>query len=436
MKKYKLKPIKIIILYSLLTIFLFEFGVMDFQHGDKFLLYFFLICAHLGIWFGYYCGVYSKRVSAYNGGYDGKYLLLKLYKYAFIIYLITFLPTFFIETRTYTFSISELIRKIQIGLTDSTILYNDIREAAKVSGIWRVINWGIVLTGFVRWTFYPLSIYLWEYLKKYQKVFFWIFAFFYLASFVTTGTTAGVFTTAFIIGVPFIMRRYRKQYIWAQDHELKKKSKKRRLLTALLVVLVIFACLWMFSNNMRSREASLYAGRGDFSSFPWFLMPEAVRPAIYWLTGYVAQGYKALSFCLELPFTSTFGVGGSWFTIQNFSSLLGIPILDYTYLGKAEALGIGAYKNWHTVYTWIANDVSFVGVPFVLFFLFYLMAQSWTDYLDHNDGFAFIFMTIMGFFALYISANNTVFSHSDTLFAFYIVLYLWKRCRKKYNYDL
>ena len=435
MEKYKFKPIKISLAYSLLTIFLFEFGVIDFRHGDKLVMYLFLAYAHIGILFGYYCGIHSKNGNAYTGSLSGQKLLLSLFRYAFVIYLITFIPAFCIETKTYSFNISSIIQKIEIGFSDSTILYNELRNADNVSGVWRIINYGVVLTGFVRWTFFPLAIYLWDKLKTTQKVFFWIFAVTFLLSYFTKGTTAGIFTIAFIVGVPFIMRRERKLYLMSSHEEPQKKSKKKRLLTFIIVGLVLFACLWVFSNNMRSREASLYEGNGDFSHFPWFLIPPSIRAAVYWLTGYVAQGYMSLSFCLELPFTPTFGVGGSWFTLQNFSDLLGINILQYTYIGKAEQFGIGAYHNWHTVYPWIASDVSFVGAPIILFILFYQMAQSWRDYLDHNDGFAFIFMTIMGFFVLYISANNTVFTHSDTLFSFYIVLYLWKHCRKKYFYE-
>ncbi len=436
MNSYKNIPIVIVLLYSLMTIYLFEFGVINFPHGDKFILYLFLICANAGIGLGYYFGYYSKqKKTTYPGQNNGITFLLNVFQYSFVVYIITFIPSFFIETRTYSLNLSDLFQNIQIGFTDSAILYNNIREANKVSGIWKLINYIIVLTGFIRWTFFPLTIYLWQYINNYHKICMIIFAFFYLISFITTGTTAGAFTIAFIIGIPIIMKKYRKQYIYSRNHIHVIQDVKRKVLSIILIFIVIFSCLWLFSNNMKSREVSLYSGKGDYSAFPWNIMPEDLRPAIYWLTAYVAQGYSALSYCLELPFSSTFGLGNSWFTIQNFSSLLGVPILQYTYLGKAEALGFGAYKNWHTVYTWIANDVSFIGVPIILFILYYLMAQSWCDYLDYNDGFAFIFVTIMGFFSFYISANNTVFSHADTLFAFYIILYLWKRYNKKYNYD-
>ena len=185
MEKFKFKPIKISIIYSLFTIFLFEFGVLDFKSGNKPLMYLFLLYAHIMIAFGYYCGIYSKVGNAYRGEIDGEKLLLSIYKYAFIIYLVTFIPSFCIETKTYNFSISTIIQKIQIGFQDSTILYNELRSSSNVTGVWKIINYFIVLTGFVRWTFFPLSVYLWNKISIVQKVFFWGFAFVYLLSFFT-----------------------------------------------------------------------------------------------------------------------------------------------------------------------------------------------------------------------------------------------------------
>lgn len=433
-KRYRYRPIYIAIIYSLFTIFLFEFGVVDFKYHDKFLLYFFLFFAHLGMAFGYFFGIHSKNYTTNENARDGKELVKKLFRYSFIVYLITFVPDFMVGTHTYSFSLANILSKIQVGLTDSSLLYNANRSVENVSGIWRIINWGLVLTGFIRWTFFPLAVYLWKELKTYHKVFFFVFAFFYLASYLTTGTTAGIFTISFIIVVPFVMKAYRRKYFNEIEYGRKRISKKGRFIRTLSVIAGISASLWVFSNNMESR-LGWKTITGDWTSFPWNLVPVSMRSAVYWLTGYVAQGYGALSHCIDQPFTPTFGLGGSWFLIQNFSSLLHINILEYTYLGKAEAFGYGAYHNWHTVYVWLANDVSFIGVPIVLFGLFYLMAQSWRDYLDHNDPFAFVFMTIMGFFCLYISANNTVFTHSETLFAFWITLFLWKKYKSKFNYE-
>ena len=434
LRRYRYQPIFIVIIYSLITIYLFEFGVVNFNVHDKFLLYFFLFFAHIGMLSGYYFGIHSKNYTQRTDAKDGRVLLRTLYKYSFIISLITFLPSFMVSTHTYTFNISNLISKIQIGLSDSSILYNANRSVENVSGIWKIINIGLVLTGFIRWIFYPLSIYLWKELKKYQKVLFFVFAFFYLASFLTTGTTAGIFTISFLIVVPVVMKAARQKFYYEVEYGRKRISGKTRLLSLIAVLGGVLASLWIFSNNMESRLGWKTIA-GNWSYFPWSIVPESMKSAVYWLTSYIAQGYSALSRCIDLPFTPTFGLGGSWFLIQNFSSLLNINILDYTYLGKAEAFGYGAYHNWHTVYVWLANDVSFVGVPVLLFILFFLMAQSWRDYLEKNDPFAFVFMTIMGFFCLYISANNTVFSHSDTLFAFWIILYVWKRFKGKYFYE-
>ena len=436
-ERYRYKPIIIVMIYSLVTIYLFEFGVVNFQGYDKFTLYLFLFFAHMGMLFGYFYGMNSKSCSPGADAKDGKALLHTLFKYSFVICLITFIPNYMVQTHNFTFTLSDMTSKIQVGLANSSELYNANRDVENVSGIWKIINIGLVLTGFARWTFFPLSVYLWNELKNYHKIFFFIFAAFYLASFLATGTTAGIFTISFITIVPFVMKTSRQKCCFEMEYKRKQTNKRTKIISYGAILGGISASLWIFGNNMDSRmgwdnDNIITTG---WSSLPWSVVPDSLRPATYWLTGYLAQGYNALSYCIDLPFTSTFGLGGSWFLMDNFSSLLNINILQYTYLDKAEQFGIGAYHNWHTVYVWIANDVSFFGVPIVLFVLFYLMAQSWRDYLVNNDPFAFIFMTIMGFFCLYISANNTVFTHSDTLFAFWIILFAWKRYKGIYRYD-
>ena len=433
-KRYGYRPIWIATIYSLVTIYLYEFGVINFRGHDKFLLYLFLIFAHNGMIFGYFCGMHSKKYLVYPNSIDGKVLLRKLFKYSFIICIITFIPNFMVETHNFSFSLSNVISKIQISFADSSLLYNANRNVQNVSGIWKIINFCMVITGFIRWTFFPLAVYLWQELKTYHKICFFIFAIIYLAGFLTTGTSAGMFTISFIIVVPFIMKSARQKYFHEIKYGRRIISKRAKAIRMSAIISGAFGSLWVFSNNMESRMG-WYKIAGNWNIFPWNIVPDSMKSSVYWLTGYIGQGYAALSYCLDIPFTPTFGVGGSWFLMSNFSSLLHVNILDYTYLGKAEKFGYGAYHNWHTVYVWIANDFSFWGVPIVLFALFYLMAQSWRDYLNNNDPFAFIFMTIMGFFCLYISANNTVFTHSDTLFAFWIVLFLWKRFKSRYRYE-
>lgn len=435
MNKHLGRPILIILLFSLATIFSFEFGVIDYKCQDKLLLYFFLAVANVAIWFGFWLGIHSKRGNRdITSMTDGREYIYHFYLIIFGISLITFIPSFLIETRMYSLNPSIIIERMQVAFSDSSILYNSIRQSENVSGIWRVVNLFVVITGFARWIYFPLSVFLWEKLERYHKLCFFILIAFYWGSFLITGTTAGTFTVAIVIFIPLLMKNYRKKIV--SGNSIIHRNGRRTIISILAALSAIIACIWLFSNNMKSREGTLYYGNGNFDHFPWFFIPDSISPAIYWLTGYVTQGYKNLSYCIGQPFTPTFGTGHSWFIMDNVSSVLHINILDYTYLAKVQQYGIDPYSNWHTVYTWFANDVSFIGVPIVLIVLFCLMGQSWRDYIENNDPFAFVFMTIMSLFVLYLSANNTVFSHADTLFAFYIVLYFWKSRRNKYLYNI
>ncbi len=47
------------------------------------------------------------------------------------------------------------------------------------------------------------------------------------------------------------------------------------------------------------------------------------------------------------------------FLIDNFNFLFDDKLLDYSYQAKIEKYGIDRFVNWHSFYTWVANDVSF-----------------------------------------------------------------------------
>lgn len=137
---------------------------------------------------------------------------------------------------------------------------------------------------------------------------------------------------------------------------------------------------------------------------------------------YLCQGYYALGIALCWDFTYSGGVGSSWFGI-NVMRRLGIEILPYTYVGQLQTVGIDPLINWHSMYTWLASDFTFWGVPLFMYFVGNFLSVSWLDTVNKRTVYAapmFVLFAIMTFYAF---ANNQVFSLS--FIAFVIIFYLW-----------
>jgi hypothetical protein len=124
----------------------------------------------------------------------------------------------------------------------------------------------------------------------------------------------------------------------------------------------------------------------------------------------------------DMPFETTYGVGHSWFILDNMGSMSD-EMWSRTYNMKLDRLmGYNYYGNWHTSYLWFANDVSIFGVPVVFLVLFTLFGRCWKEFVCNKNLISFLMFMIFVKLVTYISANNQVFMNSDTLFAFWVLI--------------
>jgi hypothetical protein len=144
------------------------------------------------------------------------------------------------------------------------------------------------------------------------------------------------------------------------------------------------------------------------------------------LTGYLTQGYYALSLSLERPFMPMFGVGNSMFLYRNAARITGIyTIEEMPYPVQIEKDGWDAYGRWSSIYPWIASDVSFPGVIVIVFLIGRLFALCWLDSLTGNNPFAIIMFTQFIIMLYYFPANNQALQSGESLSSFYVLLLLW-----------
>ena len=144
------------------------------------------------------------------------------------------------------------------------------------------------------------------------------------------------------------------------------------------------------------------------------------------LSSYLNQGYYGLSLALEQSFTPTWGIGNSWFTLSIYERLTGDYFLrGRTYPFKLESLGWDPYVNWHSMYTWLASDFSFLGTLLVVLLLAWLLASVWKSLLINHNIFALGLFILLMIMFMYLPANNQIFAFADTYITFWIFLIGW-----------
>lgn len=438
-------PIKIAIFFSLFTLFLYEFGVWDFPTKNKFIFYLLLFIIHIMLFSGYWLGIKVKMNKSTLNLKSGKKLLDRMLNIFFIISLITFIPAFMIYTGEFNLNFASIWQKIVTGINSPSDNYMQ-KSVQLPSTLWGLTNYLIVLTGFVRWCLIPLGIVYWSQLKSWQRFFLPILISVELFKWLVMGTNKGIFDLFLILSISFLLssgnlkklkmkKEDKSRIIFTSKH---KRNKFTYIIIAVLFVMVIS----FFTENLVGRHGGEIkynlelAGNymiADQENLFLRYTPEFLHSTIINLTTYLAHGYYALALSVDMPFNPTFGIGGSWFLMQNIESLSGINIFNNTYLYQIENIyGWSSTMNWHTAYLWIANDFSILGIPFVIFIYGYIFARSWKDYIYNRNPFALlIFMLFVTFFE-YLSANNQVFSEYPTLFAVWFAFSMWILTKNRY----
>ena len=430
-------PLNIGLGFTLFTLVIFVFGPFDFPNFCGPILYVFLFVNYFAIYKGFTKGYQGKIVVCEN---LKPFPLRKFINTLFWVSLIIALPKFLIYAHFPDLSPSALIARASMFFTDAQELYLDkLDQASSVTGVWRIINWIIVLAGPLSWAYTIIAVVFWKRLTTFQKIgtiYIWLL---YALEFLLTGTNFGLFDLFISIGVAYIASNLRNT---EKKKRLKKKGKLSGVRLFLLLGALIYLLIWIFDTSMSSRIGDSFYYGGEVAgvsyglntnSFLWNICPPSLRPVLTYLAYYVAKPYSALSVALTLPFEPTFGVGYSWFLLDN------VPFSDFfwerTYPMRIEHIYRYSHTiNWHTAYTWFANDISFFLVPVLFFYLFRLFGKAWKEYLTTGNIGSFLLFMIYVKMMFFLSANNQVFQGSATTFAFWILIFTRKKFRS-FNYD-
>ena len=440
-----LLPIRLTLVYLAFSVLVYTFGPFDWTTSNPVLFYALIVLYMAALWFGYRVGgkkVFPKAIE-WSADYTNK--LMPVLSVLIIANYLIYVVNIFREYGLQTFDFPELFRQMAIGIKNPGLGYYyrclrvDSLKGTEVMGgqmvsllnyIWSFFRYPILLMGMLN--FRKLKI--WG--KLFMALYLVTMALFYLS----IGTTIDVLHIFLLLELPAILKTFSAWYKrkLTRKHVVKLVAS---LLAGILLVMGYFTWMMLSRGGINNYDQPDY-NIGGVPLDPGVVPPETapegipsepsgiqVPPVVmkFWISfsSYFTQGYYGMAQALELPWTPMFGVGNSMFLVDFISEHV-YDIDQFTYQMKLEnAFGWGSDNQWHSMYTWLANDVSFLGVIFVMFFLGVLFAMMFKDAIATENPFAkmsvFYFILMM----VFIPCNNQIAQRSDTLFSFVLIVFCW-----------
>ena len=327
-----------------------------------------------------------------------------LIRILFPFYVLTFPLSYAYRLDSSPFDIPGMVGRLLSGLEDPVLGYSSTLTRSGQGPF----PWSIYFAVAVfNQLFFTAGFLHWRHLSRAAKILFAALVGIELFYWIGTATTFGVIALATTWGLSTMF--------WGEGGATSRWRSK--LGTLPLLALLLAACIAFFSYNLYRRGNFVQMDIDRFETHqtlqvplirdhPAFtVVPEPLWPTYLMVVSYMAQGYHHLSLAFDLDFRST-GLLGNNPALISLVGAFGIAVWDDTYMHRLHAKGIDEFGVWHSAYMWYASDVSFFGVPIVLFCLGYLFGFSWAQG-GHGDFLSRIVFVIFGNMLLFLFANNT-----------------------------
>lgn len=420
-QKYIFTPIKILVYFNLLTLLIFILGPVNWELNNQTLVVTYVLLNILSLYLGYKRGIKTYLIVKNKTNFESN----KKFVYTVImVYALWFIPLIYLRLGLTSFSILAILEKLLFGITNPSILYYEKVDRLS-NGEASSLNSLNTLISPIIYCFIPVVVLYFKNFGWFVKAIVIFLIIIECVSWVSIGTNKGVVDVALIFLFTGLI----------VDPKLYKLSRK-----VIIILLAIIGILYIFVFNMFSRfganenlevleriEFNVLGNPLKTSGF-YENMAMSKKFAIMQVESYLSQGYFNLGLAFESPITWTFGFGNSMVGIKMWKILTNQELLSQTYLGILERKNnIDPSVAWHSIYVWLASDFTFVGVPFVIFFIGYLFAKSWLDSIYKRTIYANIVFCLFAQMIFYFFANNQVISFSFFPFIVMISLWIFKR---------
>lgn len=407
--KVEIFPLKSLLSFLVFTELLYAFGPLNYADLFPWKLYVYFFIVNISLFLGYKYGI-NSYIERNKKKVNRRQLLALLIWISFFMIFIRMIVLWDIKSLSPFAIISHLSNSI---FSPGDVYENKL---AIQSGILAYFS---ILMSPITFMTIPIGLFFQKELSKFYRFFLFFLCFLELSLWIGQGVRKGIVDLFLIIGF----------MILARNPQLITNIKKYKSIIFLMIfILAIFIYYFLYSNLQRyglenPEDLVVKSTIFDIKDCYKNNVSALILMGICSIEGYLCQGYDALSYALNSDFTFSYGLGSSWFGL-NLSDRLGWDVASHTYIFQLEKThGIDPMINWHSIYTWLASDFTFIGVPIIIYFIGYGLAVTWMDTLKDRSFYAPAMFMLFVIMVFYFFANNQIFSLQ--FIAFWGVLLLW-----------
>jgi len=396
-------PGKYLFLYLLFTLFLFAFSPFVYFGYNKLITVFYALIVWLFFYYGQKVGqVYRPRFECADGVIDE--IKVNRFVVYLSVYTVTMMGLVLYSQDKFINLLSLFEKKVSLG---EIYHYKNI-EAAQYSGEKNIFVQVKTLLGAIDLLLIPFGVFYWFYLKRFVRGLFFVAVIMLCLPSLVNGVIVD-------LGIVIIEVCICVFALIASGKILEKDKKKIYALVVFSIIMFFFYSVYVQINRFE------YMGLHPWAYFDPNYNKNNIFSTIFGgrvgyginiLLSYVYHGYEGLGQCLKLDeYEWTYGIGYSRALMQ-YASQYGIldDVWDKHYVFRNYFItGRPPLMYWSTALPWFASDVTFYGVPFVIYGFGYVFGRTWSEAIVGDNPIALALFARMVLFVLFLPATNEIF---------------------------
>lgn len=414
------RPLSIVVGFNLFTLIVFLTAPYQWATDNLPIVTLLILFSQLAIGFGFTLGYRSRKhtlrkTQLFQGiSNRGQNLI-------FVLCFLTFPLKYAYLLGFYPQDIGGMVDFLMAGIRDPHLGYSLAIDPTNAP----TIRWSVYfIISMINQIFFIIGFLGWKEYNGWKKGFFLLFLAAEILYFMGTARNFGLI---YLITTFLFTQLYR---IKAVSFTLLQTLKY----SAVLLILLI-GSIAIFSYNLHARgnvselnleQFALGDVKVDPDSNVFSFLPSTLHRTYMYVVSYLAQGYYHTCLAFDLDFKWTWLVGNNPALISLAESF-GVNVWEETYMYRLGSFGVDPLMQWHSAYVWFASDVSFLGVPVLLFLLGYIFGFSWDLGVNHDDLLSKIIFVITANVLLHLFANNTYLSTVFYSLMFILPVWCWTR---------
>lgn len=159
-------------------------------------------------------------------------------------------------------------------------------------------------------------------------------------------------------------------------------------------------------------------------------LPREMRYPTATILSYPAQGYYGLSLTLTQEFEWTYGLGASrslrGMVAEFFPEVTDLAETTYPLRTEVET-GYPGLANWHTIFPWLASDLTFLGALLYMAAAGWAFMRCWVQVIWYRNTVAFVLLNLLTMQYIYAPANNYLMTSRGDTVALIVLTFWWLR---------